>query len=293
MLTRASVVVCKNPADFIGGALGQSETNTKGILAATVGKVLIIDEAYMLYTGNSGTGNQSDPYKTAVIDTIVAEVQSVPGDDRCVLLLGYEDQINEMFQNVNPGLSRRFPIANAFHFHDFSDSELRQILDLKLKDQGLDATEKAKAVAIDVFSRARNRPNFGNAGEVENLLGKAKASFHARQSSKPFAERSFDWVFEAEDFDADFNREVKAATNLQKLFEDVIGCEDVVDKLDEYQKIAAWMKARDLDPREQIPTNFIFTGPPGEFPRSDGEILLMTLRHRENHDGPKNGTGFL
>jgi hypothetical protein len=54
----------------------------------------------MLY-GGSGTGNQNDPYKTAVIDTIVAEVQSVPGEDRCVLLLGYKDQIVDMFQVNN------------------------------------------------------------------------------------------------------------------------------------------------------------------------------------------------
>lgn len=61
----------------------------------------------MLYSGKDGAGNVSDSYKTAVIDTIVAEVQSVPGEDRCVLLLGYKDQIETMFQNVNPGLSRR------------------------------------------------------------------------------------------------------------------------------------------------------------------------------------------
>jgi len=48
----------------------------------------------MLYAGNGTT----DPYKTAVIDTIVAEVQSVPGEDRCVLLLGYKSQMEEMFQ---------------------------------------------------------------------------------------------------------------------------------------------------------------------------------------------------
>jgi hypothetical protein len=51
----------------------------------------------MLY-GGGGTGNQNDIYKTAVIDTIVAEIQSVPGEDRCVLLLGYKAQIEEMFQ---------------------------------------------------------------------------------------------------------------------------------------------------------------------------------------------------
>ena len=105
--TDIPLVVIKNPADFVGNVLGQSEANTKAILAATVGKVLIIDEAYMLYSGQGGAGNQADMYKTAVIDTIVAEVQSVPGEDRCVLLLGYEKDIREMFQNVNPGLSRR------------------------------------------------------------------------------------------------------------------------------------------------------------------------------------------
>jgi len=52
----------------------------------------------MLYASSGAPGEAADPYKTAVIDTIVAEVQSVPGEDRCVLLLGYKDQMEEMFQ---------------------------------------------------------------------------------------------------------------------------------------------------------------------------------------------------
>ena len=52
-------------------------------------------QAYSLYGGGKAP---SDSYKTAVIDTIVAEVQSVPGDDRCVLMCGYEPQMREMFQ---------------------------------------------------------------------------------------------------------------------------------------------------------------------------------------------------
>jgi hypothetical protein len=54
----------------------------------------------MLYGGSaaSGSGNSNDIYKTAVIDTMVAEIQSVPGEDRCVLLLGYKEQMTEMFQ---------------------------------------------------------------------------------------------------------------------------------------------------------------------------------------------------
>ena len=48
------LVLVKNPADFIGSVLGESEKNTKGILAATVGKVLVIDEV-VLAANNSLT----------------------------------------------------------------------------------------------------------------------------------------------------------------------------------------------------------------------------------------------
>ncbi|EGO03446.1 hypothetical protein SERLA73DRAFT_165136 [Serpula lacrymans var. lacrymans S7.3] len=262
LLSNGEVVV-KNPADFVGAALGQSESNTKAILANTVGKVLVIDEAYMLYDRGSGTSQQSDPYKTAVIDTIVAEVQSVPGEDRCVLLLGYKDQIVEMFQNVNPGLSRRFAIENAFHFENFTDSELREVLRLKVKQQQLGATEKAEDVAIEMLSRARNRPNFGNAGEVENILGQAKGRYQTRQATLPVSKRSFDVVLEPQDFDPDFDRNENASTNLVKLFEDIVGSEDIIKKLGEYQQIARTMKAKGIDPRQHIPTNFVFKGPPG------------------------------
>ena len=51
----------------------------------------------MLY-GASGNTSSDNSYKTAVIDTIVAEVQSVPGEDRCVIMCGYEPQMREMFQ---------------------------------------------------------------------------------------------------------------------------------------------------------------------------------------------------
>jgi SpoVK/Ycf46/Vps4 family AAA+-type ATPase len=136
-------VIVKNPADFVGNVIGGSEANTKAILASTVGKVLIIDEAYMLA---KASGPNGDPFKAAVIDTIVAEVQSTAGEDRCVLLLGYKDQMEEMFRDVNPGLARRFPLESAFVFEDFNDAELRQIFDSKLKDIGFDATDQAKKV---------------------------------------------------------------------------------------------------------------------------------------------------
>jgi hypothetical protein len=72
--------------------------------------VLVIDEAYGLYSEN-GVGGSGDPYKTAVINTIVEQVQNVPGEDRCVIMLGYRNEMEKMLKNSNPGLQRRFQLV--------------------------------------------------------------------------------------------------------------------------------------------------------------------------------------
>ncbi|KAL7780330.1 hypothetical protein CFE70_010352 [Pyrenophora teres f. teres 0-1] len=241
LLSNGEVVV-KNPADFVGSVLG-------------VGKVLIIDEAYMLASGASG-----DHYKAAVIDTIVAEVQSTAGEDRCVLLLGYKDKMEEMFRDVNPGLARRFPLESAFVFEDFNDAEIRCILDLKLKDIGFSATDQAKKVAMEVIQRARNRPNFGNAGEVDIILDRAKALHQEHSTAGKIKQFG---IFEAIDFDPDFDRGDRAATQLSSLFQDVVGCEELIEQFRGYQITAANLKSLGMDPREQLPFNFLFKGPPG------------------------------
>ena len=252
-------VVVKNPADFIGAVIGESEQKTKAILANTVGKVLIIDEAYMLYTSTQ----IQDPFREAVIDTIVAEVQNVPGDDRCVLLCGYEQQMEVMFQNVNPGLARRFQLKEAFRFADFDNGELEQILRMKLKSEDLGATPEAIRTAIEELGRARNGLNFGNGGDVENLISKAKMNFQARQSLLPRTERSIDFCFEPRDFDPDYSRGQRGETNLNDLFQGVIGCEDIVKKLRGLLQFAKGLKENSEDPRKLIPMNFVFKGPPG------------------------------
>ncbi|KAI5868688.1 P-loop containing nucleoside triphosphate hydrolase protein [Durotheca rogersii] len=258
-------VVIKNPADFVGGHLGQSEKNTKAILESTKGKVLIIDEAYMLAAGGAGTGAGAggfqDPYKAAVVDTIVAEVQSTALEDRCVLLLGYKEQMEDMFQKVNPGLSRRFPMASGFSFDDYDDNELRQILELKLKQQAFRAGEAAKKVVIDVLRRARIRPNFGNAGEVDIILDQAKERQQKRLSESQGINKTN--VFLPEDIDPNFDRSERATTDIRMLFQGVIGCDEIAEQLEGYQQVVKNMKAMDMEPRSQIPFGFLFRGPPG------------------------------
>ncbi|KAL2826644.1 P-loop containing nucleoside triphosphate hydrolase protein [Aspergillus cavernicola] len=256
-------VIVKNPADFVGSVIGQSEQNTKGILASTIGKVLVIDEAYGLFGGGTRdrSGAQTNQYKTAVVDTIVSEVQSVPGDDRCVLLLGYQEQMTEMFQNVNPGLSRRFPLDAAFVFEDFSDDELGQILDLKLKQQGFQISGKGRKVAMEILSRARNRPHFGNAGEIDILLNGAKIRQQQRRSSGN--QNAVSNQLEPQDLDPDYDRGERGETNIPMLFQGTVGCEKIIDQLESYRRTVRNMRQLEMDPKEQVPFNFLFRGPPG------------------------------
>jgi hypothetical protein len=267
----------------MGAVIGESEKKTKGILSATLGKVLVIDEAYGLYGGGrpgKGGTQTSDVFKTAIIDTIVAEVQSTPGEDRCVLLLGYKDQMEEMFQMVNPGLTRRFPLDSAFTFEDFSDNEMGQILDLKLSQQGFDTTSEGRRVALEVLNRARNRPNFGNAGEVDILLNLAKINQQRRLSSSKRLQKATTSTLLPGDFDADFDRADRTETNIPLLFDGVIGCEEIIKKLEGYRLTVKNMRSLGMDPKEQVPFNFLFRGPPGECSHSNPVIFTFT-------DGPK------
>ncbi|GAB7363399.1 hypothetical protein MBLNU230_g3676t1 [Neophaeotheca triangularis] len=255
-LLSTNEVIIKTPADLVGSVIGASEANTKACLDAAMGKVLVIDEAYGLHSGT----NPKDPYRIAIIDTIVSEVQNVPGDDRCVLLLGYKEQMENMMQTANPGLARRFPIASGFLFEDFTDGELAIIFDSKLNSQAFTVTEKAREVAFECLGRMRNRPNFGNAGEIDILLNDAKVRQQkrfARDRLPPTAE------FEAEDFDPDYTRADNAGTNLHTLFEGVIGCEAIVSQVQDYQNIVANMRSIGMDPRPELPFTFLFRGPPG------------------------------
>jgi hypothetical protein len=165
-----------------------------------------------------------------------------------------------MFRDVNPGLARRFPLESAFVFEDFNDAEIRRILELKLKDVGFGATDQAKKVAMDVIGRARNRPNFGNAGEVDIILDRAKALHQEHIASAKVKHRD---TLEAIDFDPNFDRGERAATELNLLFRDVVGCEELIEQIRGYQTTAANMKALGMDAREQLPFNFLFKGPPG------------------------------
>ncbi|RYO95735.1 hypothetical protein DL763_003581 [Monosporascus cannonballus] len=194
---------------------------------------------------------------------ILVQIQIAPSEDRCVILMGYPEQMEELFQNSNPGLARRFSLEETFHFADFDNVQLGQILDLKLNKEELSATSEAKRVAIEILSRARDRPNFGNGSAIEDLLSRAKAAYQERVSMTTVSERTEGYVLEVRDFDANYDGASHASENGKSMFKDLVGLEDIIAQFEGYQRVAAGMRLHGTDPRPYIPFTFVFKGPPG------------------------------
>ena len=164
----------KQPSDFLGSAVGETQKKTSGLIERCKGKVLIIDEAY---------GLQGSSYGAEAIDTLVGLVHNAPGEDIAVIMIGYEKQMRKMFREMNPGLTRRFSLDNPFVFEDYTDTELERIAIKCLRDNGLTASKDVRREFVKAVSVQRFAPNFGNAGTVITMVSNAKARLAARDPS--------------------------------------------------------------------------------------------------------------
>ncbi|KAI5920094.1 hypothetical protein F4810DRAFT_684079 [Camillea tinctor] len=208
-------------------------------------------------------GKDQDKFKTGVIDTLVSMVQGVPGEDRCIILVGYEDKMKTMFRNVNIGLSRRFPIERPFRFENFNVAQLAQILHKKMAEGDLEFTPNAIEAAKAMFERALMRPNFTNAGEVDSCLATAKLNYEARISRLPLHLQDSDTVFDAVDFDPDWDRGSRAGANDCRVALEGRVHADIVNTLVAIHNRCSGAKIRGINPRKLIGTNFVFKGQPG------------------------------
>lgn len=262
-------VIETNPSNLIDRYIGGSEAETEEALESAMGNVLVIDDADMHYHGSGHGKSGNDIFRDSIIDTIVANVSGKPGEDRCVILIGNKDRMEEMFLNSNPGLQRRFPIEDAVKFENYNVDQLCQILDHKMAEDGnTEATAHAKKVARDVLSRMSERPKFGNAGDVASLLARAKLR-HAERleaaggTADGCSEESYAVTLEPEDFDPDCDRASRADQNRDSLFSGFVGFEKIVNQFRQYQLMANGIRKHEIDPRPHIPWAFVFKGPPG------------------------------
>ena len=254
-------LVVKSASDFIGRHVGESVQKTKKIFEEARGNVLLIDEAYML----NAQRNHNCPFRQEATDTIVCEVQNKPGENLCVIMCGYKNHMEEYIRGANPGLQRRFPIDEAFVFEDFDEEQLGKIFDLKMQEQSLSTTKEGRAVAMNVLKLAKQRPNFGNGGEVDKIISRAISNFRKRFIKIPSDMRlaCLKVLLSEDDFDPEHSRSLHAEDEVDRQFEDLIGLDSQIDVFRRLARQVKAMTKHKLDPKPFIPFTFVIKGPPG------------------------------
>ena len=168
--------------------------------------------------------------------------------------------------DANPGLRRRFPLDEAFISQDFSGRELKKILDQKLKNMGVQITEDGRDIAMRMLELAKQQPNFGNGGEVDNILSRAIVNFRSRVSqidAKSLPQYSKDAILTGLDFKLNSSRSSHAGDEVDHLFQDLIGLDTQIEV---FRRLARQVKStieRNIDPKKYVLSNFVLKGPPG------------------------------
>ncbi|KAJ5933680.1 P-loop containing nucleoside triphosphate hydrolase protein [Penicillium verhagenii] len=256
---------------LMGNSIDQTEENIREAIHSALGNVLIIEDAYSLWGGK----RNSDSFHKAAVDTLVRCVSGFGPSNQCVLLVGCEDQLEEMFRHANPGLSREFPLESAFRLAEYSLVELGGILDLQLEEGQISCSTEAKAVAMDMIRRAMLSPRFVNARYIQQLVKNAISSCKRRCLSDPQLNST---ILVPEDFSKVWNRALDAEAECKKAFEGFVGCDSIITQLLNDARVAKMSRARGLSMGDFIPFNYIFRGAPGTgkttIARRMGEILF-------------------
>ena len=148
-------------ADFIGGFQGQTSLKTKAILENARGGVLLIDEAYSLYT------SERDSYGIECL-TVINEFMSLYPDELIIIFAGYKNMLLESIFKAQPGLSRR--VQWFFDIPKYNQDALANIFKKQLEQNGwlLDPN-----ITIDL----KKYKNISNPGDTEKLVFQCKIAY--------------------------------------------------------------------------------------------------------------------
>ena len=145
---------------LVAGYVGQTALKTQQTLEASLGGMLLIDEAYAL-----ARGGEND-FGREAIDTLVKFMED-HRDDLAIVAAGYTVEMVD-FIDANPGLKSRF--TRTITFPDYTTDELVTIF-VRLGEKSRyhcsdDALDRVRRL-IDAEPRTRG---FGNARFVRNLF---------------------------------------------------------------------------------------------------------------------------
>jgi len=165
--------------DLVAGYVGQTAIQTKEKIEEAMGGVLFIDEAYSLVEGG-----ENDFGREAITELVAA--MTAKGGQFSLVVAGYPDKM-KTFIDSNPGIQRR---SNFIHIEDYTPEELMQIfyrslLNNKMRKKYIISNELTAMLGsfFENWHKSKDK-NWGNAGEVENLLDKMDGNWYKRNGEK-------------------------------------------------------------------------------------------------------------
>jgi replication-associated recombination protein RarA len=256
------------PADLTGEAEGGAATNTKAVLEKARGKVLLIDEAYVL-----DPKRKNNIYGGNVLDTLVEKLDGEAGSDCAVILAGYRREMFAMLEN-NHGLHRRFNIDDfGIFFEDMEDEELRQVLVSGVGKEGLAFSNLLDIdLVLNRIAQKRRMPGFGNAATVNSMINVAKVAKSKRLGE---AKKAYDVAIKEGRVPeplpnpdllllSDFIQNEEDAASARNVFANLYNMDHIVEVLDELESIIVQAKADGREPADVLANNhMVFIGPPG------------------------------
>lgn len=159
---------------MVGQYIGQTAIKTEEVIKSARGGTLFIDEAYSLYHKDD-----DKDFGTEAIDTLLKDMEDHRGE-YCCILAGYEDRMDDMIRNANPGLSSRFD--HKIKIDDYSSDELLDILVTMAEKKYFYIRSDAADLIRNLFKKLIEKGNFANARSARKMLDEAIESQAMRLS---------------------------------------------------------------------------------------------------------------
>lgn len=163
LLSSGHVVEARR-SDIIGTYMGQTAPKVDALVRRASGGVLFIDEAYTL----TGYRHGYD-YGSEAIAALLVAMENQRGEF-AVIVAGYTDEMTAFIES-NPGLRSRFD--QTWHFRDYSDEELLQIVENYAVNKGYTLAPGCQEHILSIFADKPRDRHFGNAREARSLFQNA------------------------------------------------------------------------------------------------------------------------
>jgi SpoVK/Ycf46/Vps4 family AAA+-type ATPase len=153
-----------NASDLIADHLGGTRARVAARVEEALDGVLFIDEAYQFSESISAS------FGGEALEALLGCLED-QRDRLVVVLAGYATPMRAL-RRANPGLARRIPEENIIEFPAYSVDELSAIMGKMAAERDLVFGESVMEEVRNVISALAGGAdeNFGNAGEVRNLL---------------------------------------------------------------------------------------------------------------------------